>query len=138
MLVIDGENLRLGRLGTIIAKELMKGEEVHLINSEKMIITGNKKQIVDKFITRRNVKNKANPEHSPHWPRVPRMLVKRMLRGMLPWNTKRGREAYKRLRVHEGVPGKLGEAKKFPELDGTKQRKYLTVSELCRQLGYNA
>lgn len=138
MLVVDGENAKLGRLAAFIAKELLNGEEVYLVNSEKLILSGNPRRTVERYLVRRRLKNKANPEHSPHWSRVPHLLVKRIIRGMLPWDSRRGREAYKKLKVYIGKPEKVPEAKKFPELDGRGLRKYMTVERLCKQLGYNS
>ena len=43
--VIDAENAILGRLASYVAKQVLKGEEIVIVNSEKAIITGNKKNI---------------------------------------------------------------------------------------------
>ena len=80
--VIDAENLVLGRMGTSVAKMLMQGRKVAIVNAEKAIITGNRSVIVARYNTRRNLQEKENPEHSPHWPRRPDLLVKRIIRGL--------------------------------------------------------
>ncbi len=136
MLVIDGTDYIFGRLATQIAKKALNGDEIHIINAEKMVIKGDKKAIVRKFADRRRQVNKANPEHAAKWPRVPHMLVKRMIRGMLPWKTKRGKEAHKRIIAYTGNPKNLTasasiEAEKY---DGIA--KHITIEELCRDLGY--
>jgi len=136
MLVIDGTDYVFGRLATQVAKKALSGEEVHIINAEKLVILGDKQAIIQKFMTRRQQVSKTNPEHVAKWPRVPHLLVKRMIRGMLPWKTKRGKDAYKKIIVYSGNPKKLtasGEinAKKY---DGIA--KHMTISELCSSLGY--
>ena len=40
MMVIDGTNKIFGRLGSRIAKELLKGETVVLINADKIVMSG--------------------------------------------------------------------------------------------------
>jgi large subunit ribosomal protein L13 len=138
MMVIDGDGAVLGRLSARIAKRLLMGEEVHLVNAEKVVISGKKECIQEKYTARRMVKDKRNPEHSPLWPRVPNMLVRRVIRGMLPYDRKRGREAYKRLRVYNGVPERFGKAKKesYPGTMVKKLPKKMTVYDLCKLLGY--
>ncbi|MBI4399995.1 50S ribosomal protein L13, partial [Candidatus Micrarchaeota archaeon] len=109
-------------------------------NAEKIIISGNPSVVVDKYMNKRSAKDKANPEHSPHWPRRPDLLVKRIVRGMLPFNNPRGRRAFKNLRVYIGIPQEFANASvtKPENIDKEKlQCKYITISDLCINLGYN-
>jgi large subunit ribosomal protein L13 len=137
MKVMDAQGAVLGRLGTRVAKELLSGEQVALVNSGEAVITGNPEYIVQKYTLRRSAKNKANPEHSPKWPRRPDLLVKRIIRGMLPFRRARGRNAYKNLKVYIGHPEGIGEAQKVPgtESSGLKTR-FMTINELCKNMGY--
>ncbi len=135
MIVIDGEGSILGRVASKVAKKLLEGEEVHLINAEKMIVSGNGKTIISKYLVRRSLKNKADPEKSPKWPRVPDMLVRRIIRGMLPYKKAKGREAYKRLKVYIGNPG-YDKTTKIEEAKPGEIKKYITISELCKMIGW--
>ena len=108
-MIIDAEGNSVGRLGSFVAKNLLKGEKIIIINAEKAIISGNKQDIIKKYLVRRSLKQKANPEHSPKWPRRPDLLLKRIIRGMLPYDKAKGRSAYKRLRVYLGIPKQLEE-----------------------------
>ena len=139
MIVVDGEGKVVGRVATRIAKRLLMGEEIHLVNAEKMVISGKKGYVIGKYMTRRGVVDKRDPEHSPHWPKVPSMLVRRIIRGLLPYDRKRGREAYKRLRVYNGIPERFAEAKKesYPETAGRNLPKKMIVYDLCKLLGYS-
>lgn len=136
MIVIDATDYVFGRMATKVAKKALSGEEIHIINAEKFVLIGNPKSIIEKFTKRRQQVNKANPEHAAKWPRVPHMLVKRMIRGMLPWKTKRGKEAYKRIIVYSGNPKKLTatNAIESEKYDGVA--KHITIAELCKALGY--
>lgn len=135
MLIIDGKGLILGRVASIVAKELLNGEEVHVINSEELIIQGNKKYIVEKYKARRRLKNKQNPEKSPKWPRVPNLLVRRIIRGMIPRKKAKGRSAFKKLKVYIGNPKNL-EAKVIEEAKPKHLSKYISIKELCKELGW--
>ncbi len=137
--VIDADGAVLGRLGTATAKMLLQGKRVAVINSEKAIITGNWKTTLSRYKTRRGLQEKENPEHSPKWPRRPDFLVKRIVRGMLPYRKPSGKEAYKRLMVFIGVPEELKDTKPIDiKIKSTKDvySKYSTVSEISGLLGF--
>jgi len=138
MIVIDGNSAVVGRVSARVAKMLLKGEDVHIVNAEKMVISGKLNVVADKYKARRRVLVKTNPEHAPKWPKVPDMLVRRIVRGMLPWDSMRGRQAFRRLRVHMGVPASLvSEAPLALEgVSSAKFKKKMTVLELCNRLGY--
>jgi large subunit ribosomal protein L13 len=137
MKVYDAKGAILGRLGTRVAKALLLGEEVAVVNAGEAVISGKASYIVGTYMARRRVKNKANPEQSPHWPRRPDLLVKRIFRGMLPYKAAKGRAAFKRLKVYSGQPESLGKAERFPEVDCSRLKvKFMTVNELCKDLGY--
>jgi len=130
----------LGKLASYVAKKLLLREEIIILNAEKIIITGNKRDIMEKYLKRRSIKPKQNPYHRPKWPRVPNLLVRRVVRGMLPYSSSRGREAYKRLRVTMGSPEKYTNKisdKNYDKLKSKSLRKFITVDTLCESLGYN-
>ena len=60
------------------------------------------------------------------------MLVKRMIRGMLPYKTARGRAAYKRLKVYNGDPGLKGEVLRIDPPKAVK--KYMYIGDLCKYI----
>jgi large subunit ribosomal protein L13 len=135
-MIYDAKNQIFGRAASQIAKKLLNGEEVIIINAEEFGITGNPNYIVEKFKQRRSWRNKANPEHSPKYPRVPHLLVKRMIRGMLPIYKKTGRIAFRKLKVFTGNPNNLvGEQFDNAKLDLNKP--HIKIKDLCIKLGWN-
>ncbi|VVC03336.1 50S ribosomal protein L13 [Candidatus Bilamarchaeum dharawalense] len=137
MQVINGENMIFGRLASQIAKRLIKGEEVHLINAEKLVIVGNPEQITQRYLTKRGIRHKGTPERSPVWPKVPHLLVKRMVRGMLPMKSSRGKTALGKLRVHTGNPKRLEVNTNIENATFDGVSKHVTIYEICKSIGYS-
>ena len=131
--IIDANGATLGRLGTNTAKRLLKGEEIAIVNSEKAIISGKKASIKKIYREKREM---GTYRKGPFFPRKPDMIVKRTIRGMIPYQTPHGRTAFKRLKCYIGIP-KDFEGKKFETIEGTKKQPvdYITIEELSKSLG---
>jgi len=131
--IIDAEGIILGRLSTYIAKRLLQGEEIIVINSEKAIITGKKETIKKRYKQKREV---GTYRKGPFFPRMPDRIVKRTVRGMIPYQTPHGRAALKRLKCYIGVPKEL-EGKKTESIEEAKKQpaNYITIEELSKYLG---
>ena len=133
--IIDADGLILGRLASHVAKRLLNGEEIVVVNAEKALITGGKDDVIAHFRHRRDV---GSGRKGPLYPRTPHMMFKRSVRGMLPYKKPRGRDAYKRLKVHISVPRELQKAK-FESVEGASQlstQRYMTLGEVSKVLGY--
>ena len=139
--VYDARDKVLGRLASTVAKELLKGKSIAVVNAEMAFMSGNKLNIAKRYRVRLNLQEKENPEHSPYWPRRPDMLVRRIIRGMLPYHKKpSGKAAYKRLKVFVGVPKELNGLKTIEVK--TKNPKsmyvgYVYIKDLSKILGYD-
>ncbi|MGQ4833155.1 MAG: 50S ribosomal protein L13 [Candidatus Asgardarchaeia archaeon] len=138
-IIIDASNCLLGRLSSIIAKKLLLGEQVVVVNAEKAVISGNKRWIIDEYKQRLERKTLTAPWKGPFQPRRPDLILKRTVRGMLPYDRAKGREAYKRLKVFIGIPEKYStvEFTKIEEASIKKLRgPYITLAELSSELGF--
>jgi len=82
--IIDANGATLGRLSTNTAKRLLTGEEIAIINSEKAIISGKKPAIKARYKQKREV---GTYRKGPFYPRMPDQIVKRTVRGMIPYQT---------------------------------------------------
>ncbi len=135
--VINAEGHILGRLCSIIAKNLLNGEKIVVVNAEKVVITGDKQMVFERY---REKYERGSKEKGPYFPRHPERIFKRTVRGMLPKN-RRGREALKNLRVFVGVPDKLRDVNQ-EKIDHallekvSKAEKYVTLKEVSEYLGY--
>ncbi|NOZ76980.1 MAG: 50S ribosomal protein L13 [Euryarchaeota archaeon] len=140
MKVIDATDLILGRMASSIAADLMRGEKVAVVNAEECIITGRKRDIINRYKERRQRKSLVNPaRHGPFFPRRPEGIIRRAVRGMVPYKKANGKKAYKNLRVYLGVPEELAGAEKLTvegaHLSKLKVPKYIKLKDLSRELG---
>jgi large subunit ribosomal protein L13 len=134
-IIIDADGATLGRLCTNAAKNLLNGEEIAIVNSEKAIISGKKKSIKSHYKQKIEV---GTHRKGPFFPRMPDRIVKRSIRGMIPYQTPHGRAAFKRLKCYMGIP-KEYEEEKFEKIKEAEKNHvdFITIEELSRSLGAN-
>ena len=132
-LIIDAEGATLGRLSTNVAKKLLNGENVAIINSEKAIISGKKPAIKEHYKKKREV---GTYRKGPFFPRTAERIVKRSIRGMIPYQKPHGRAAFKRLKCYTGIPKEF-EGEKFEKIKEAEKRPvdFITIKDLSRSLG---
>ena len=135
-MIIDAKDLIAGRLCSFSAKRALFGDAVSIVNSEKAVITGSKQVILAKFKHRLQ---RGMPKTGPFVYRPEHRFLKRMIRGMLPYKNFKGKTALKRIKCYMGVPKEF-EGKKFITINEanvakTQSLKYITLKELCHQLG---
>jgi large subunit ribosomal protein L13 len=139
MRIINAEGLILGRLASKVAKMLLEGEEIVIVNADKAIITGNREDIFAKYKQRTELRTRTNPRRGPFYPKRSDEIVRRTIRGMLPWKTDRGRKAFRRLKVYAGIPkefeGKELETISEAHMSRLATPKYVTVGEVAKFLG---
>ncbi|MFB0543338.1 MAG: 50S ribosomal protein L13 [Candidatus Bathyarchaeia archaeon] len=135
--VIDADGLVLGRMASIVAKRLLNGERIIVVNAEDAIISGNRKNIIKE---RKEFLEVGGARRGPiHW-RRPDRFVRRTIRGMLPYRKPRGKEAFKRLRVYIGVPRGLEGRERETLEDAHVSRlrgKFVTVGAVAESIGWN-
>jgi len=104
-MIIDGEGLIMGRLACQVSKKLLDGEEIVILNAEKILISGNKDWAYARYKQRLDRASISNPRKmGPKYPRRPDDIFRRTVRGMLPYRKTSGRDAFKRLKVFVGIP----------------------------------
>jgi len=133
MIYIDAEGAVLGRLASIVAKRLLKGEEITVLNADKILITGSKKNVLEHYKEQRFI---GSTRKGPFFPRMPDRILRWTVRGMLPFRQFRGRDAFKRLHAYIGVPREIG--KVAVERTGQKELRnprYVSLGDISRLLG---
>jgi len=134
--VIDAKGLVLGRMASVVAKRLLQGETITIVNAEKAVMTGKRLSIVREAKTFLEV---GHPKKGPYHSKRPDRIVRRTIRGMLPRKKSKGQQAYKRLKVFLNVPQELKdkEAQTIPEATVEKLKcPYITVGELAKEIGW--
>src|SRR3989339_851129 len=101
MIIIDGTDLIVGRVATFAAKQALLGETIRIVNCEKMYMTG-PKDFLKKEVMRR--RNQGTWSKGPFYFRQADRFVRRIVRGMLPHKTVRGKTAYGKVICFIGMP----------------------------------
>merc|ERR1719215_1301108 len=104
VVVLDCKDHLLGRLASILAKELLNGQKVVCLRTEEMNISGSLFRNKLKFAAFLRKRTNTNPKKGPIHYRSPFRILWRTVRGMLPHKTARGKAALEKLKVFEGVP----------------------------------
>ncbi len=104
MMVIDAKDLVLGRLASVAAKKALEGEQIEIVNCELAVVTGTKQDVIGHFKSKRAKGSRAK---GPYYPRYPDRIVRRTIRGMLPYKRPRGADAFRKVRCHIGIPEAL-------------------------------
>ncbi len=128
--IIDASDQILGRLSSRIAKCLLSGDKITVLNAEKVVVTGDPENIMYNFIIK---KNRGDPHHGPYYPKMPNAILKRSVRGMIPRKKPRGREALKRLTVYTKNPDNL-KGEKIAKTKNKIDCKFVTLGEVSKKL----
>jgi len=135
--IIDAEGLILGRMASIVAKRLLENENIIIANAEKAVLSGKKKSRLKKV---KKFLEVGHPKKGPFHYRRPDRIVRKTVRGMLPFKQPKGKQAFKRLRVSIGIPERF-KKQKMETLAEARAEKltcpYLTLGQLAKEIGWN-
>lgn len=139
-IVIDATDHIAGRLSSNVAKLILQGHRVSIVNCEKIMLSGNRANHIKEYREFLEINSIINYKHGPVHYRRPDTVIAKMIRGMLPFDRKpSGIEALKRLRTYIGSPKELKSLEKI-QIQKAKIKKsasnYTTMSELCRVIGW--
>ena len=136
--IINGDGLLLGRLASITAKRALAGEEIAIVNAEKAIISGSRARVLANYRHKRE-RGASGDRWGPFVPRRPDHLMKRTIRGMLPYKRPRGVDAMKRIKCYVGIPVEFaGMEMEVPEevhMNRLNNPNHVTLAAVCTFLG---
>jgi large subunit ribosomal protein L13 len=135
--IVNADGLILGRMCSKVAKRLLNGEEVVIINAEKSVISGKKKS---KILEAHIFLEVGAPRRGPMHYRRPDRIVLKTVRGMLPMKQPRGKKAIENLRVFLGIPVALKnqQTQALPDAESAKLKgPQLTLGELAKEIGWH-
>ncbi|MEM4756396.1 MAG: 50S ribosomal protein L13 [Candidatus Woesearchaeota archaeon] len=135
MIIIDGTNALLGRVAAFAAKKALLGEQIAIVNCNAVVISGNPVTTVAKYKQRRD---RGTHTTGPFFPRYSDQIMKRTIRGMLPYKQPKGNAAYKRISCYRTVPTLL-QGKPMLRLEEAQSAslptKTISLQQLARKLG---
>jgi large subunit ribosomal protein L13 len=123
-------------MASMVARRAMSGEEIAIVNAEKTVISGSRARVLANYGQKRT---RGSREGGPFFPRRPDHIVKRTIRGMLPYKRTVGSDAFKRVRVYVGVPvefaGSEREVLEDAHMNRLNTPKFVTVGAVSTFLG---
>ena len=148
--VYDARDKILARLASQVAKQLISArkngheQRVIIYNAEHAIVSGPRTQVLSRY----DKKYKLNhARKGPFFPRMPDQILKRTVRGMLPYQkNSSGRGALRDLRVLIGQPTNISE-EELPEdhawgetdsIERPLPLKFVRLGEISSSLGVDA
>ncbi|WWD17622.1 ribosomal protein L13 [Kwoniella shandongensis] len=142
-IVIDGKGHLLGRLASVIAKQILTGQKVTVVRSEEINVSGSffrNKLKYHNYLHKRHIVNpkKSGPFHF----RAPSRILYKAVRGMVPHKSSRGAAALKRLELYEGVPPAQDRVKKMVVPAALRVlrlkpgRKFCTLKRISHEVGW--
>jgi large subunit ribosomal protein L13 len=135
--VLNADGLILGRMASKVAKRLLTGDEIVIVNAEKAVMSGRRRS---KVAEAKEFLAVGGVGRGPFHYRRPDRIVRKTVGGMIPSKKPKGKQAIKRLRVFTGIPDDLKTQKMetIPEAQAKKLTcPYFTVGDLAKEIGWN-
>ena len=149
-IVYDATDRILGRLASLVAKQLISArktgreQRVIIYNAEHAVVSGPRTRVLANYDTKYKLNHARK---GPFYPRMPDQILKRTVRGMLPYQkNSRGRAALRDLRVMIGKPSNLS-GDELPDghawgdtgpIDRPLPLKFVRLGEISSSLGVDA
>jgi large subunit ribosomal protein L13 len=134
--LVNAEGQILGRMGSKVAKLLLNGEEVIILNAEKTVISGKRKS---KVLEAHVFLEVGAPARGPFHYRRPDRYLRKSIRGMLAYKQPKGKSAYKRLKAYMGIPAEFKNQPMITFKDASSadlKGPHLTLAELAKEIGW--
>ncbi|MBI5397901.1 50S ribosomal protein L13 [Candidatus Woesearchaeota archaeon] len=136
IMIIDATDLIVGRLASTVAKRALLGEKIDIVNAERAVITGDRTHVLNEYKRRRDMGTWAK---GPFFYRSADRLLRRSIRGMLPYKQEKGKKAYKRIMCWKGVPEPFANQKvesvKEAHISKVPNLRYVPLREVVKFLG---
>ena len=145
--LLDATDQILGRFCSQVAKRALLGERIVIINAKDAIISGNQRDIHEKYLAKLNISTATNPRRGPFWPRRPDTFMRNVIKKMLPRKKRRGKEALRMVHIYiSDIPERFKNRyqklvpNEIPHADKKRlsyYNKYITLDNLCTRIGWN-
>ena len=143
IIVVDLKDHLVGRAAAVIAKQLLLGKRITVVRAEQANIAGAEIRNKINYLNFLRKRKLTNPKKGPFHHRSPSEVFTRAIRGMIPFYTKRGKSALRRLQVFEGVPSSVArKGQRFTIPKALRQnrlqgeRAYTVLGNMCTHVGW--
>ncbi|KAI9145781.1 60S ribosomal protein L16 [Paraphysoderma sedebokerense] len=142
VVVIDAKGHLLGRLASIVSKQILSGQKVVVVRCEEMNVSGSFFRNKLKYQAHLRKRCIVNPKKGAFHFRAPSRIFYKAVRGMVPHKSPRGAAALSNLKVFEGIPPAYNKTKRMvvPEalrvLRLRPGRKYTTIKRISEEFGW--
>lgn len=141
--IIDLKGHVVGRAAAVIAKQLLLGKRITVVRTDEANISGGAIRNKIKYLNFLRKRHQSNPKKGPFHHRSPSDVFCRVVRGMLPYYTKRGHAALRRLVAYEGIPVNVankGTRFIIPKADASTrlrpERSKTVLGQMCAHVGW--
>lgn len=142
VVVIDGKGHLVGRLASIVAKQILEGQKIVIVRAESLNISGEFFRNKLKYHDYLRKATAFNKNRGPFHFRAPSRIFYKAVRGMVSHKTARGKAAMERLKVFEGVPPPYDKKKRVVVPNALRVlrlkpgRKFTTLGKLSTSVGW--
>jgi len=130
-IVIDAENGTIGRIAAFAAKQALQGNKIAIVNCNDAVISGKEKFTLAEY-NKKFARGKRR-QVGPYYTRTPSGIMRRTVRGMIPYKQYRGENAFKNIRCYDVVPQEFQSSKKIQIKSIVIQS--LSLKRLCELIG---
>ncbi|CAF1248679.1 unnamed protein product [Rotaria sordida] len=141
-IIIDGRGHLIGRLAATVAKTILQGHNVVIVRCESLNISGSFYRNKLKYLEFLRKRCNINPSRGPFHFRAPSKIFTRIVRGMVPHKTERGKQALVRLRAFEGIPTPYDKKKRMVVPSALRtlrlkpRRRFTELGRLSSEVGW--
>lgn len=130
-MIVDADKAILGRLASRVSRDLLRGQEIVVINIEKSVVSGRPNMVVDRFLEKIH---RGDAHKGPFYPKYPDRIFRRMIRSMVPYKKQRGKDALRKLKVYIGNPENL-HGERLAKTSEYLRTKYISLHDLSKEIG---
>ena len=142
-IVVDAKGHLVGRMASIIAKQLQLGQRIVIVRCEKAIYSGKHYRNKLNMMEDRHKHTNTNPRRGgPFHQTAPSRIIYRTIRGMIPYKTEKGAAAMGRLKCFDGCPVSANNMKKMVIPDALKaaklapRAKFAVLGNVAKECGW--
>ncbi|MBU2522857.1 MAG: 50S ribosomal protein L13 [Nanoarchaeota archaeon] len=128
-IIIDATMGVVGRIASYAAKKVLLANEVVIVNCNEAIVTGPRQALIATYKIK--LSYGGTSQKGPYGSKVPERMMRRSIRGMLPWPKPRAREVFANVKCFNGVPFEFKDKEKL-SFKKTMKGRYMTLSQLSK------